>query len=246
MNDLHAVHYVPIATTVLSAAFCAILLRRYARRGSGAHLLWWALGIACYGLGTALESAVTLAGNSPALNKAWYIAGAILGGYPLAQGTVYLLLSRRMANRLSALTLPVIVILAALVILSPTEISRLEPHRPGGAALVWQWLRALTPIVNLYAASFLIGGAVLSAIRYARESATRHRAVGNALIALGALLPGIGGAMAKTGRVEVLYIGEFVGLILIWAGYAACVRTPSPRPANRASESPAVEDPVTA
>ena len=31
---------------------------------------------------------VTLFGNSPALNKAWYIAGALLGGYPLAQGSV--------------------------------------------------------------------------------------------------------------------------------------------------------------
>jgi hypothetical protein len=224
------VHYVPIATTVLSAAFAFLLLHRYARRRSGPHLLWWAGGILCYGLGTALESAVTLAGNSPGLNKAWYIAGALLGGYPLAQGTVYLLLSRRVAHGLSALTVPFIVFFAVMVILSPTDMSALEVHRPGGKALGWQWIRAFTPIINVYALIFLMGGAALSAVRYAQNVSTMSRAIGNALIALGALMPAIGGTMAKMGRVEWLYVGEFFGLLFIWAGYAFCVRSPAATP----------------
>lgn len=223
-----AVHYVPIATTLFSGVFFVVLIRRYLAKGKGAHLLWWAAGVFSYGLGTGLESAVTILGNSPGLNKAWYIAGALFGGYPLAQGTVYLLLSRRVAHTLTAASLPLILILSTLVILSPVNMDALESHRPGGAALGWQWIRPLTPIVNGYAALFLIGGATLSAWRFARHRATGHRAVGNTLIAVGALLPGIGGGMAKAGIVEALYIGEFLGLILIWAGYAACVR-PNPR-----------------
>ena len=70
---------------------------------------------------------------------------------------------------------------------------------------------------------------MLSAWRFARDRATAHRAIGNALIAVGAILPGVGGGMAKAGMVEALYIGEFIGLILIWAGYVACVR-PQPEP----------------
>ncbi|NIO14973.1 MAG: hypothetical protein GTN86_05990, partial [Xanthomonadales bacterium] len=101
-----AVHYLPIATTILSAIFFTVLLRAYATRRSGPHLLWWAAGIFTYGLGTGLESAITLFGNSVALTKAWYIAGALLGGYPLAQGTVYLLLPRKTAHVLTALTVP--------------------------------------------------------------------------------------------------------------------------------------------
>lgn len=221
---LSLVHYLPILTTLFSAVFCAVLLRRYVQRGSGTHLLWWAGGVFCYGVGTALESAVTLFGNTPALNKAWYIAGALLGGYPLAQGTVYLLLPRVTANLLSLMTLPAILLLSVLVAASPTRLELLETHRPGGAALGWQWLRALTPFINLYAAFFLIGGAVLSAVRYARDRAMGHRAVGNALIAFGALLPGVGGALAKAGHVEALYVGEFVGLLFIWAGYFGCTR----------------------
>ena len=46
-------------------------------------------GVFAFGLGTALESSITLFGNTVWLNKRWYIAGAILGAYPLAQGTVF-------------------------------------------------------------------------------------------------------------------------------------------------------------
>ena len=62
------------------------------------------------------------------------------------------------------------------------------------------------------------------------------------LIAAGALLPGIGGVMAKAGVIEGLYVGELLGLILIWAGYACCVRPQAPGPAtgnSAALESPA-------
>lgn len=219
------VHYLPIATTLLAAAFLVVLVRRHHERG-GTHLLWWSIGVFTYGLGTALESAITLCGNSAWLNKAWYAAGAVLGGYPLAQGTIFLLLQRRTARALTWVSLPLVAVTAALVLLSPVRVEELQPHRPGGAALEWSWLRLMTPLINSYAAIFLIGGAALSAWRYARRDASRARAVGNALIATGALLPGIGGGMAKAGVVEGLYVGELVGLVLIWLGYAACVRAP--------------------
>jgi len=224
----HVVHYVPIATTVLSAIFCGILLRRYQRRGRGAHLLWWAGGIFCYGLGTSIESLVTLLGNTPALNKAWYIAGALLGGYPLAQGTVYLLLPRRTAHWLTAVTVPFIVAFSILVIFSPVNLEALQAARPSGKVLGWSWIRAFTPLINTYALVFLMGGAMLSAVRYSRSTDTSHRAIGNALIAFGALLPAIGGSATKLGHVEWLYVGEFFGLLFIWAGYGFCVRRPQP------------------
>lgn len=233
------VHYIPIATTVLSAIFFAILAKRYCERWKMQYL-WWGLGVACYGLGTGLEGTITLIGNSPGLNKAWYIAGALFGGYPLAQGTVYLLLRKRTANILTALSLPVILILSVLVILSPTDMQALQSHKPGGAALGWQWIRPWTPIVNGYAALFLIGGAILSAIRFARHIGTKHRMIGNTLIAVGALLPGIGGGMAKGGIVEALYIGEFLGIILIWMGYGWCVR----KPGNEVQNAPTAEEPA--
>ena len=241
-ESLHPVHYIPIATTVLSGIFFFILLRRFAERRSGTHLLWWAAGIFTYGCGTALEAAVTLFGNSEVLNKLWYVFGAILGGYPLAQGSVYLHFSKRAAHVLTLLTVPVLIVTSVFVFLSPTRTDLLLPHRPGGAALEWQWVRYLTPFINGYAAIFLIGSAITSSIHFARKRLNGGRALGNALIAFGALLPGIGGAMAKGGLVEGLYIGEFVGLLFIWAGYRACVNSPLAQPSSASNFATRNED----
>ena len=42
---------------------------------------------------------------------------------------------------------------------------------------------------------------------------------GNVFIAVGAILPGIGGSFTRAGYVEVLYVTELMGLLLIWLGY---------------------------
>jgi len=163
--------------------------------------------------------------------RVWYVAGALLGGAPLAQGTVYLLLSRRTADRLAVTLMAYLAVAITAVASSPLDPSRADANRMGGEVLAWQWVRLLTPPVNLYAFVFLVGGAVLSAWRFRRQRDTHHRFVGNVLIAIGALLPGIGGAATRFGHVEVLYVTEFVGLVLIWSGYRWNVRAPASTPA---------------
>lgn len=226
------IHYLPILTTLVGAAFFIVLVQAHRERRSGPHLIWWAAGVFFYGLGTAIEGSITLWGNTVVMNKAWYIAGALLGGYPLAQGSVYLLYSRRTAHWLTAITIPVIVLASVFVILSPVDLSVMEAHRPTGAILEWRWVRLMTPFINLYAFVFLVGGAFVSAIRYKKRGGDVRGVYGNVLIAVGGLLPGVGGTMAKAGMVEALYVGEFVGLILIWVGYASMakrhVRVPVP------------------
>lgn len=226
-SQVQLVHYIPILTTFFAAAFAVILYRRWNERRTGPHLLWWAAGAVAYGIGTGLEGSVTLFGNTVFLTKSWYIAGALLGGYPLAQGSVYLLYERKKANLLTALSLPFIAVVAVFVVLSPVDMSALEAHRPTGSILEWTWVRAMTPIINGYAVIFLIGGAIVSSVRFARKTdpGAGYRAVGNALIAFGAILPGIGGTMAKMGIIEALYIGEFVGLLFIWAGFSVATKS---------------------
>ncbi len=227
-----AVHYLPIATTLLSIAFVGALLARARTRKWAPHLMWWAIGIFFYGVGTALESTITLFGNTETLNRLWYWAGAILGGYPLATGSVYLLFSRRKAHVLTALSLVVVIFASVMVFIVPIDGSKIQAHRPAGDVLMWQWVRLLTPFINLYAVVFLVGGALFSCARFAMTGRNRARAIGTGLIALGGILPGIGGAMTKAGMVEALYIGEFAGLALICLGYFACVRAPAPRMAR--------------
>ena len=221
------VHYIPVFTTAVAVAFSGFLFAKYRRRPTP-HLLWWALGVAFYGLGTLIEATITLTGNTIVLTKAWYIAGADSGRVSAGAGSLYLSYSRRFANRATAISLPVVLIASVLVVLSPVDLTRFELHRPSGAILAWHWVRLITPFINTYAAFFLIGGAAVSAWRYWQNAGTGHRAAGNTLIAVGALLPGIGGAMAKAGVVEALYVGECVGLLLIWLGERTCAWRPAP------------------
>lgn len=226
-QSIHPIHYLPILTTVFSAYFLTDIVSRYRIKG-GNHLLWWSIGVFTFGLGTFLESAITLAGNSAFLNKSWYVAGAILGGYPLAQGSVYLHLKKKNADILTFITVPFIIFASICVFLSPINYEFLQSYRPSGNSLEWQWVRLLTPFINVYAAIFLIGTAFWSAIKFFKVENGKNRAIGNILITIGALLPGVGGGMAKAGMVEALYVGEFVGIILIWLGYRICLKDSPP------------------
>lgn len=230
------IHYIPILTTLLALGFAVVLFRRYRERG-GPHLLWWGLGMLTYAAGTITESLTTLLGWQEPVFRAWYITGALLGGAPLAQGTVYLLLARRTANRLTAALVAAVLFGSACVLLSPIDYAAVEPYRLSGRVLAWQWVRLVSPFINLYAAGFLIGGAILSAVRYLNLPDSRHRVWANVAIAIGALLPGIGGTYTRLGYVEVLYVTEFVGLLFIALGYRLSVgpvfltglRAPLPR-----------------
>lgn len=218
------VHYLPIATTVVAVAFGLVLYRHWRRKPQALYLLWWMLGVAFYGVGTLTESLTTLFGWHLWTFKAWYISGALLGGAPLAQGTVYLLMRKRTAHRLTAALLALVSVAALAVLLSPIDYAAVEPYRLSGRVLGWQWVRAFSPFINVYAFIFLVGGAVWSAWTYRKAGAgNRHRVWGNVLIAIGALLPGIGGSSARLGYVEVLYVTELIGLTLIWLGYRAIV-----------------------
>jgi hypothetical protein len=228
MGQITVLHYLPIGTTLISLVFARIIYRRYRLRGrTGTHLLWWSGGVLVYGLGTFAESWITLLGWNPAIFRFWYIVGALMGGAPLAQGTVWYLLKPATARRLTIALVTAIVVASTCVLLSPINYELVDPHLPSGKVFGWQWVRLFSPFINTYAVVFLIGGALLSAWRFRRHARgdtkgnliARDRFIGNVLIAAGALLPGIGGAFSRAGHTEILYIMEILGLSLIWLGY---------------------------
>lgn len=228
-SALHSlVLHLPLVSTLVAFSFAFVLFQRRRERGGGPHLLWWAVGMITYGLGTLTESLTTLFGWHPLVFRLWYVAGAFMGGYPLAQGSIYLLMNRRFADWSARIATTVIVIASMLVFLTPLDASLAEPHRLSGAPIVWKQIRRISPFLNLYAVGFLVGGAVLSAIRFRKAPELRARFYGNVMIAIGAILPAIGGTFTRFGWVEVLYVTELMGLLLIFAGYKACLVSPQP------------------
>jgi len=220
------IHYIPVLTTIFSIYFLKEIVPHYFKKSRATYLLWWSIGVLTFGLGTLSESVNTLYGWTEINFKFWYIMGALLGGFPLAQGTVYLLLKKRTADILSVCFGTIIIIAAFTIVLSPVDTSAAVNGRLSGKALTWQWTRLFSPVINLYSFIFLFGGAIYSAVQYKRRRLST-RFLGNIYIAVGALLPGIGGTFTRFGYIEVLYVTEFLGLLAIYFGYRTIKKDPT-------------------
>ena len=232
-------HYIPILTTIVGLVFLKTLYLHWRRKPSATYLMWWTIGIFTYSLGTLTESINVLFGWSLLNMKAWYIAGALLGAFPLAQGTVYLLLKKKTADILSWFFSVYIAIAAIAVSLSPVDMALVDPTTLTGKVMTWSWARLFSILPNTYSLVFLVGGAAWSAVQYARRHGAGNRVLGNWLIAIGALLPGIGGAFTRMGYVEVLFVTEFIGILLIFAGYRAMTTVESASIHAAQQETPA-------
>jgi hypothetical protein len=231
--DQPLIYYLPVVTTVLTLIFAAFIYRRYLQRGRwGNHLLWWTIGVLTFGMGTFSEAYHTLLGWNPVIFRFWYIVGAFLGGAPLATGTIWLLLKPQTARKLTVALILVVSVASVLVILSPVTAPVDKFLPPHGSALDWRWVRFISPFINTYATVFLVGGAIISAVRFRRvsrmdsPSATlaRDRFLGNVGIAVGAILPAIGGTASRMGHTEILYVLELIGISIIWIGYWLNIR----------------------
>jgi hypothetical protein len=216
---MEPVYFIPIGTFIFSIIFSVIIYRHWSNRRNALYLFWWMIGIFTFGAGTLTETINTLTGFHEWNFRLWYVTGALLGGAPLAQGTVYLLMKRKTANLLTIIFLVIFtlatVLAFALPVLYPPQVSiNLSDYKYQSLVL-----GICTVLINTYAMIFLVGGAAYSAWKYYSSGQSGNRFWGNVLIAVGAFLPGIGGTFTHFGHVEVLYVTEFIGLILIFIGY---------------------------
>jgi hypothetical protein len=79
----------------------------------------------------------------------------------------------------------------------------------------------LTGLMNVYGTVTLVGGALYSAWIFWRKRILPHRVQSNVLIAIGALLPAIGGSLLKLGaaRGVPFYVLELTGVVIIFIGF---------------------------
>ena len=226
-------HYIPILSTLVTFAFAVAVFRRYLLR-RGPHLLIWAVGLLWYGLGTLSEVILGLTFSSPVL-KLWYLSGAMLTAAWLGQGTLHLLVRRR------AVAWVVTGILAAVSLLAAVLVG-LAPLTPAAAAyqvaqpISSQYqailtrsggIIALTILLNIYGTLTMVGGAIFSAFLFWRKRVLFNRLIGNILIAAGALAPAMGGSFIRIGLVDMLYLTELVGAVLMYIGFLQATTAPA-------------------
>ena len=217
---------VPVISAICSFVFAVLIFKRWTKK-KGSHLLLWAIGIVMYGIGGLCEALNSSIGWSSVVFRLWYMFGAVLVAAWLGQGTMYLLLNRRVAHVLMAILLIASIYGMIRVLTAELDPSLMtgginEGNELSGHAIVTPGVRTLTPFFNSYGTVALVGGALWSAIIFWRKKIFPHRALGNVLIAVGALFPAFGGAFSRLGIPNLLYIAELLGVILILFGISPC------------------------
>lgn len=225
MNVINTV--VPFVSSLVSFVFAYLVFRRYFQR-RGMHLLIWGIGMVFYGIGGFSEAYYGLVGWNPFIFRLWYLFGAILVAAWLGQGTVYLLLKKKWAD-----SLMVILLLASLYGAFQVFRAALDPammtaglhtgSEMSGHAIISDGVRTLTPFFNIYGTLALVGGAGYSAFIFWRKRVLLHRTIGNVLIAVGAMLPAMGGTFSRMGIPGALYITELLGAVILFVGFLRAV-----------------------
>lgn len=214
----------PLASAVVSFIFVFAVVKKWNARRSHRHLLVWGIGLTFYGIGGAAEAYTGAFGFNPIVLKLWYLFGAVLVAAWLGQGTVFLL-ARDKWVKITTLVLTVASLGAALAV----SIAPVDPAFQAGAELTGKafsvtWVRMITPFFNVYGTLTLVGGALYSAFLFWRKRVLPHRMIGNILIAAGAMAPAMGGIFNRFG-LPGLYIGEFVGVFIMYVGFLEASRS---------------------
>ncbi len=210
--------YVPLATSIISFVFAIVVLDQYLARRKPYQIIW-TIGLFMYCISTFIEFWWNVYGHIEIMYRFWYLIGAIFVAAYLGQGTIYLLMRRKISHIFMAV-LGVASVYAAYRIFSINiDISGLTELT--GVGIFPSDIRAImTPIFNGFGTLALIGGAIYSAVIFWRRRIMPHLVAANILIAIGALLPAIGGTnISVGGNVNLFFIFELLGIILIFIGF---------------------------
>lgn len=246
MGDISFTLIMSVISTLTTGVFAFIVLRRWWEKRRP-HLLAWGIGLTMFFMGS-LSQVILYFVWSPFFFGLWYWAGALMVAAWLGQGTIYLLVRRGSIARnvQMALILVGVMTLPWTLFLTPFNEAAWQPHhditelyktegnletgeitKEGILSLQSRGtVRFFSPIMNVWGTITLVGGAIYSAYLFRKKQIMRNRVVGNWFIALGGLMPAVGGALIHLGDPSYKYLGEMLGAILIFIGFLMTTRTP--------------------
>jgi hypothetical protein len=229
----------PVAAALLAALFALLLLRSFRSRPAGQKALW-AAGFAFFAVATTCEAIAQRVGWSPALFRSYYLAGGMLTVGFLGAGSAWLLLPRRgrdlLLGALAVATLAAVVAVALAPVdahlLAVTHSGRPPDNRAlGGHAFLW------AVAFNSLGTLTLVGGSLYSIVRRRRVSA-------NVWIASGAVVVALATGMSRAGDYSLVYLGQLVGIGLMFSGFTFVGRKPQTVTSRR--PEPVLERPALA
>jgi hypothetical protein len=217
--------------TVVSSLFAQAMLVRYTQ-GHKPQDRAWAIALAMFALASAALATGTSTGWDQGTFRAFYLLGAVVNVPWLAMGTVYLLAPAATARRV-LWGLVLFSGFAAGVLLSAPMAPVHGTAIPLGKDVFGALPRVLAAVGSGVAAVVIIGGAVVSAWRFARDRRVAGHgrlAAANALIASGTLVLSSGGLVqGVVGHDEAFALSLAIGISIVYGGFVlASTRSHAP------------------
>jgi Cytochrome C and Quinol oxidase polypeptide I len=204
----------PLAAGLVALLFSGLLLTSFARRPAG-QKFFWGVGFALFAVAALAEAAAQRSGWTPSLFRTYYLAGGVLTVACLGAGSAWLLLPPRGRDVLVGALATAATAATVTVFLAPVDgdvLAATASGRPpvngalGGHAALW----AIS--LNSFGTAFLVGGSLYSVLR-------RRRVRANVWIGLGAIVVALATGMSRAGDYSFVYIGELVGISIMFAGF---------------------------
>ena len=200
----------PLMASVISLVFAIEVSRQYLRRRR-AYQFWWTVSLILYTFAAFAEFLAAFRGSwSPSLYTLYYISAAALVGF-MGGGTVFLIGGRRVGHVFILVMAAATVAMAAVAASVGVNTAALAGGRVVAGQAMPNTVRLLAMLLTIPGSLALFGGAAYSWWK------TRHHF--NLLIALGTLIISGAGGAARLGRPEFLYLGEMLGLAVLFAGF---------------------------
>lgn len=207
----------PLAAAIVSFVFAVTVLDQFLAQRKPYQLIW-AIGLFMFFVSSASAFWIEAQGLNEITYRLWYLFGAILVAAYLGMGTIYLLVRRRVAHTIMAVLLAVSLYAAFRVFTADVDLSALSGL--SGQAMP-DGVRLMTPFFNIFGTVALVGGAVYSAWVFWRRRFMPHRVLSNTLIAVGAMLPALGGTLSRfelsSATAHALLV--LLGVVVIFIGF---------------------------
>ena len=211
-----SISVIPLVSSIVSLVFAVIVLDQFLARRKPYQLIW-AIGLFMFLIATGSVFWIESWGMNEIAYRLWYLFGAVLVAAYLGMGTLYLLAPRRTAHIILAILLVASVYAVFRVFTASIDVSALQGL---SRDTIPQGMRNMF-YFNIFGTVALVGGALYSAWVFWRHRLMPHRLVSNILIAVGAMLPALGGTLARFGvsssTAHALLI--LLGVVIIFIGF---------------------------
>jgi len=182
-----------------------------------------------FGVGSFAEAYFSAIGWSSPVFFGWYLFGAALNAAWIGHGSFLLLVRKRWSNGLTVLLVlgSIFATYLLLQVMPRLDTNLFNPSLPISeqyrdimpAIEDGVGIPRTTPFFNIYGLLTLVGGALWSAWLFLRKRVLPNRVIGNVLIAAGALSIGLASTLPRFGVGELLYLGELLAAVLMYAGF---------------------------